>query len=331
LGRAEYHMLYPNQIRGSLGWAIQRMLGQTDTRYPDFFIVGAPKCGTTSLASYLGGHPKIFMSPVKEPKYFFFDAPELRVIDRLEAYQRLFARAKPDQLRGEASTAYLFSEAAVPAILAANPAAKIIVMVRNPLEMVVSYHNQKVNDFEENERDFAVAWRLSRERAQGRMVGPRCRAPRYLDYQWIGRLGEQVSRLKAIVGEDQLHIIVFDDLCSDPRKTYRETYHFLGVAPGEGGAFPIKNPRKTHRWPWPARLLKRNQRLKLALRSVFPGLTKTIGRPLRRLNARPLESPALPETLRQELIAAFKDDICLLGELLNRDLSHWYRSNGTTY
>jgi Sulfotransferase domain len=189
------------------------------------------------------------MSPVKEPKYFFFDAPELRVIDWLESYQRLFTRAEPDQLCGEASTAYLFSKAAVPAILEANPAAKIIAMVRNPLEMVVSYHSLKLYQFEENERDFEVAWRLSRERAQGRMVSPRCRAPRYLDYEWIGRLGEQVSRLKAIVTEDQLHIIVFDDLCSDPRKIYRETCNFLGVAPDERGAFPIKNPRKTHRWP----------------------------------------------------------------------------------
>src|SRR5919106_4688265 len=136
-------MIEKNQIKQSLRWTMQQIQGQTDTRFPDFFIVGAPKCGTTSLASYLDAHPQIFMSPVKEPKYFFFDAPELRVIDRLESYQRLFARAEPDQLCGEASTAYLFSKAAVPAILEANPAAKIIAMVRNPLEMVVSYHSLK--------------------------------------------------------------------------------------------------------------------------------------------------------------------------------------------
>ena len=65
-------------------------------RLPDFFIVGAPKCGTSALASYLRGHPQIFMSPVKEPNYFCFDAPGLRVIDRLEAYGRLFARAPAD-------------------------------------------------------------------------------------------------------------------------------------------------------------------------------------------------------------------------------------------
>jgi hypothetical protein len=302
------------------------MPGKTEPRFPDFFIVGAPKCGTTSLARYLRSHPRIFMSPVKEPKYFFFDAPELRVIDQLEAYQRLFAGARTDQLRGEASTAYLYSNAAVPAILAANPAAKLIAMVRNPLEMVVSYHNQQVKDFEEDARDFAVAWQLSRERAQARMLDPSCRDPKYLDYQWIGRLGEQVRRLKASVAEDQLHIIVFDDLCADPQATYRTTCRFLGVAPDERSAFPIANPRADHRWPGLARFLRRNQRLKLAMRGAFPRLTKIVGRPLRRLNARPLDRQPLPQALREEMIAAFKDDIRLLGELLHRDLSHWYRS-----
>ena len=322
-------MIEANQIRQSLGWVMQQIPGQTDTRFPDFFIVGAPKCGTTSLARYLEGHPKIFMSPVKEPKYFFFDAPELRVIDRLDSYQRLFAGARPDQLCGEASTPYLYSKAAVPAILEANPAAKIVVMVRNPLEMVVSYHSHKVYRFEENESNFEAAWRLSGERAQGRMVAPTCRAPRHLDYRWIGRLGEQVSRLKAVVAEDQLYIIVFDDLCSDPRKVYRETCRFLGVAPDERDAFPIRNPRKTHRWPGLALFLQRNQKLKLALRRAFPLLTRTVGTPLQRLNQRPLQRQPLPESLREELIAAFKDDISLLGELLHRDLSHWSRPEHT--
>ena len=140
------------------GHAVEK---RADIRLPDFFIVGAPKCGTSALASYLRSHPKILVSPVKEPNYFCFDAPALRVIDRLETYGRLFARARPDQICGEASTAYLFSDEAVPAILDAVPAAQIIVMVRNPLDMVVSHHSQKLYALEENEPDFETAWRLS--------------------------------------------------------------------------------------------------------------------------------------------------------------------------
>ena len=302
-----------------------------DIRLPDFFIVGAPKCGTTSLASYLRAHPGIFMSAVKEPNYFCFDAPGLRdMYDRPEMYGRLFARARPEQLCGEASTAYLFSQAAVPAILEANPAAKIIVMVRNPLDMVVSHHGQKVYTLEENEPDLARAWRLSPARAKGEMVGPRCRAPRYLDYQSIGRLGEQVSRLKAVVPEHQLLVIVFDDLCADRRRVYRETCRFLGVPPDEQGPFAIENARRTHRWPNLARALKHLpgpiHRLKLHLRARFPAQAKAIGRAVHRLNRRAAERPALGESLRGEMIAAFKDDVALLGRLLDRDLGHWCRA-----
>src|SRR5690349_19831942 len=148
---------------------------------PDFVIAGAPRCGTTSLSGYLAAHPKVFFSPIKEPNYFCLDAPRLRVVDRPESYARLFAGVRPDQLCGEASTAYLFSPVALAAILDANAEARILVSVRNPLEMVVSHHSQKVYAFEEDERDFARAWALSAARAAGERVAAECRAPRYLD------------------------------------------------------------------------------------------------------------------------------------------------------
>lgn len=299
-------------------------------RLPDFFIVGAPKCGTSALASYLRGHPQIFMSPVKEPNYFCFDAPGLRVIDRLEAYGRLFARAAADQICGEASTAYLFSDEAVPAILERIPGAKIIVMVRNPLDMVVSHHSQKLYSLEEDEPDFATAWRLSGARAKGAMVGPRCRAPRYLDYQSIGRLGEQVRRLATLVPEAQLKVIVFDDLRADPGTVYRGTLSFLGVDPDERIAFPVVNARKTHAWPTLARLLRRPPApilgLKRALKRAFPGPTKAIGSRVHRLNERPQERSTVGDSLRREMVAAFKDDIALLGKMLDRDLSQWWQT-----
>ena len=296
-------------------------------RRPHFFIVGAPKCGTTALASYLRGHPEIFLSPVKEPNYFCLDAPGLRVVDRSDAYGRLFASALPEQLCGEASTAYLFSEAAVPAILEWNPAAIIIVLVRDPLDMVLSHHSQKVHNFEENELDFATAWRLSGERARGRKVAADCRAPKYLDYRAIGRLGEQLQRLKTLVPESQLHAIVFDDLRADPGAVYRGTLAFLGVAADGKNAFPVVNARKTNAWPGLARLLKRPpapiRRLKLAAKRAFPAHSKAIGSVIHGLNQRPEHRRPLAERLRAEVAAAFEDDVALLGRLLNRDLSHW--------
>jgi hypothetical protein len=203
-------------------------------------------------------------------------------------------------------------------------------MVRNPLDMVVSHHGQKLYTLEENEPDLERAWRLSPARAKGEMVGPRCRAPRYLDYQSIGRLGEQVSRLKAVVPEHQLLVIVFDDLCADRRRVYRDTCQFLGIPPDEQGAFAIENARRTHRWPDLARALKHLpgpiHRLKLHLRARFPAQAKALGRAVHRFNQHAAERPALGESLRGEMVAAFKDDVALLGRLLDRDLGHWCRA-----
>lgn len=300
---------------------------------PDFVIVGAPKCGTTALARYLAGHPRIFLSRVKEPNYFCLDAPGLRVIDRPETYRGLFTPARPGQLCGEASTAYLFSNAAVPAILESNPAARIIVLVRNALEMVVAHHNEKLHHFEENEPDFETAWRLSAERARGLKVTADCRAPRYLDYQAIGRLGEQMSRLMAAVPRSQLQAIVFDDLRADPGAVYRDTLRFLGVEPDERDAFPVVNARKANAWPALARFLKQPpapiRRLKLAVKRTFPAQTKLFGSVVHRLNERPAARYVLRDPLKREMIAAFRDDVLLLGELLNRDLSHWCETGPT--
>lgn len=297
-------------------------------RLPDFVIVGAPKCGTTSLASYLGAHPGIFMPPLKEPNYFCFDLPKRRRIDQLDAYHGLFEPAGADQLCFEASAMYLFSDVAVPAVLDTKSDAKIIVMVRNPIEMVVSHHSSKLYTLEENERDFERAWRLSSQRAEGRMVTPQCRAPRYLDYQAIGRLGWQVQRLKRWVPEDQLHVIVFDDLRADPGAVYRDALGFLGIMPDDRHTFEVLNARQTHVWSGLSRLLKSPPRpvrlAKRVVRSALPRQTKALGRALRRANAKPAARQALSGELRQEMAATFRDDITLLGELIGRDLKHWH-------
>jgi hypothetical protein len=294
---------------------------------PDFVIAGAPRCGTTSLSNYLAASSGVFFSPIKEPNYFCLDTPRLRVIESPEAYVRLFSGARPGQLRGEGSTAYLFSQMALSALLEHNPKVRIIVSVRNPLEMVVSHYSQKVYAFEEEERDFARAWALSAARAEGRAVGKGCRAPRYLDYRAIGRLGEQIQRAKRLVPEDQLHIIVFADLQADPAAVYRSTLGFLGLDQEDRLEFPVVNARHEHIIPMLGRVLMHPppllQEAKRRVRQIFPAQAKAVGRALHGLNRRAAPKSRLSPELRDEMIAAFKDDVSLLSSLLGRDLSHW--------
>jgi len=134
----------------------------TVMRRPNFFMVGAGKSGTTSLYTWLSDHSQIFMSPNKEPRYFATDMPELinRVATEAE-YLSLFEKAELQHLAvGEASTQYIFSQDAIPNIRDFDPQARLIVTLRNPVEMAPSAHSEARFWFFEDEADFEAAWLL---------------------------------------------------------------------------------------------------------------------------------------------------------------------------
>ena len=105
---------------------------------PNFFIVGAPKCGTTALYQYLNEHPQIYMSDIKEPAYF-----RQRSNFKTEAdYLALFAGARDEIRLGEATPSYLRSPEATEAIYRFDPDAKIIIMLRDPVSLMMSTYSQ---------------------------------------------------------------------------------------------------------------------------------------------------------------------------------------------
>ena len=125
---------------------------------PNFFILGAPKCGTTALAQYLSDHPKVFMTDPKEPHHFNTDQNYGDFKDA-ERYRKLFQDAGPEhQCVGEASVWYLYSKDAVANIEATIGAPRYIAMLRNPVEMAASLHEQLVYSGNENITSFEKAW-----------------------------------------------------------------------------------------------------------------------------------------------------------------------------
>ena len=107
---------------------------------PDFAVVGAPKCGTTALYTWLATHPGIAMSARKEPCFWSHDIATAGRIGDPAAYAALWDGAVPGALRGEASPVYLQSRVAIPELLAARPEVRLVAMIRNPVEMVASRH-----------------------------------------------------------------------------------------------------------------------------------------------------------------------------------------------
>jgi len=296
---------------------------------PNFFIIGAPKCGTTSMAAWLSEHPNVYMSPIKEPHFYSADLPKYKAVKTKKEYDLLFKEADPSRhyAVGEASVFYLFSRVAVPQIERAHPGAKYIVMVRNPVDMAYSFHEQLLVSGDEHIRDFARAWELSPERRQGRAVSRWCREPKLLDYQSVCKLGEQLERLFRVVPRERVLVLVLDDVKENPRREYERVLNFLEVPDDGRMTFPVKNPAKELKWPFVQKGVRLVGEWWAALkRSV--GIPRHVGRTgvlktITRFNVRYRPRNPMSEELRQQLSNYFKQDVEKLSNLIGRDLTYW--------
>lgn len=287
---------------------------------PNFFIIGAPKCGTTSLAAWLTLHPNVYVSPVKEP--CFFNRDGLYRIGSLPKYEALFAKAGPEHVAvGEASTHYLYSREAVPRILEHNPDARFIVSIRNPIEMVQALHAERVWQGEETVKKFEDAWRLQEARQRGKYIPKTVhKDPERLQYGSYCRLGEQLTRLYAHVSKDRVLVLVLDDIAENPKREYQKVLNFLGIPDDGRDEFPVLNPRKAARSAYLSYVTLRLGDIKRAL-----GITRPLGiaRWISAVNTRQPRAGRLPDDLRAELHSYFAGDIHLLEQLLQRDFSRW--------
>lgn len=298
---------------------------------PNFFIVGAPKCGTTALYTYLRAHPDIFMPFQKEPHHFALDLPAPRY-DRFrdrDAYVALFENAGSARRVGEASVCYLYSRLAAREIKKFNPRARIIIMLRSPVEAMHSFYYQQIVAGEEDLTDFAAALSVEEERKQGRSLPPHLMGPvDCLFYRDIVRYADQVRRYLAEFGRTAVHIIIYDDFKADAAAAYRATLKFLEVDPDFHTDFRIVNRSKQIRSTamrdflvkpptWYKRVLRLGRML------VPETMRYNISQSIRRLNTQPLVRPPLTPELRARLQNELLPDVEALSELLERDLTHW--------
>jgi hypothetical protein len=300
---------------------------------PDFFIVGAPRCGTTALSTYLAKHPRIGFSRPKETQFFCTDLPGIRfhTADPQEYLKLCFGHCAGQNYLaiGEGSVWNLYSKNAVVNILRFNPKARFIIMVRNPIDLCVALYEKRREMLQEDQPGFEQAWRLEDERQQGRSVPAFFRkeigVPGYRD---VASLGEQVERAFLLIPEQQRLLIVFDDFVVNTAAVYAQVLAFLGVPHDGRKAFPqinegqrIRNPRL---WAlvWGTMLrahplidpVKRT--LKVSALNIYPRLSRLF-------LGRRSERPAIPEALRTEMRAFFDADIKRLSATIERDVSMW--------
>ena len=191
-------------------------------RPPDFFLVGAPKCGTTALYAMLGAHPGIFVSPIKEPDFFAADirAAVRGGIDDWSRYLELFRGAHPSQHPGEGSVSYLASHVAAAALHERCPDARILMVLRDPADRLFSHYAAAV--VARVTREPFANWlqnAVMREQTDAAPIGPVV----------AGRYGTNLQRYLASFPASRIHIVWYEDYVSDPAATVRRIFAFLGI------------------------------------------------------------------------------------------------------
>lgn len=288
---------------------------------PDFFIVGAPKCGTTALYHYLTQHPDIFMSPVKEPHFFATDLVAPMYVQDVARYAQLFASYAGQSAVGEASPLYLYSKTALANIAAYKPDAKIIILVRDPVEAAYSLHSGLLANGREDIADFAAALDAESARRAGTRTAKHAIPKQAVYYRDIVSFGEQIDRAYNLFSKDQVKLIFFEELQADPAAVVASVQTFLGVQTMVSSDLAPQNTNKASRLPviwrrWMA--MAPHQRARIS--AVLP---KPVRRALLHLNARRTPRRPLPDSIAKALYADLANDIARLACISGRDLSAW--------
>jgi len=299
---------------------------------PNFFIIGAPKGGTTAIAHYLSEHPNVFMCAPKEPFFWGTDQGKVREVHALhsvEDYLRLFESAdlRKHKAIGEGSTTYLQSKEAIQNIVNFQSEAKFIVMLRNPVEVAHGMHGELRRHFAEDEPDFEKAWHLQEDRKIGRNIPRNDKFSFQLQYREVATFAPQLQRLFALVPESHRHIIIFDDFVRKTQDCYCETLRFLGLPDDRRTEFPKVNQAGKYRMPIIGRLYQAPPSWLQGPIKIFRRWYQKQNGPLRRVVFGLVQKKAPRESLSRDfeehLKGVFRADIVATSALLGRDLSKW--------
>lgn len=294
---------------------------------PNFLIIGAMKSGTTSLYEYLREHPEIYCSVTKEPWFFAWegqqpshngpgdDRSDRATITRLEDYRALFAGVTTETAIGEASTHYLFYPWVPQRIRYHIPHAKLIVLLRNPVDRAYSAFMHLVRDDRETVGDFCEALALEEQRARDNWEP-------IWHYRRAGLYHAQLERYYRIFPRSQIRVYLFDELTTNPTALLQDVYRFLEV--DDSVVTPVlvrHNVTGVARSRTLMRLLQGSNPVKSAYRRLMPPNLRTI------ITAKAFSwitrKIPLADDTRRELLASFRDDILKLQDLIERDLGLW--------
>lgn len=273
---------------------------------PTFLIIGAMRSGTTSLARSLGEHPDVFMTPGKEIHFF-----DRRYERGTPWYRERFRGAATEKAIGEATQTYMFDRHSIPRIADLIPTAKLIAILRNPIDRAYSHywHNR-----ERGREALSFPEAIGAE-ADRLASGDPVSMARY-SYVARGRYLEQLVRVTEYFPREALHVVMFEELRDDPWPTYRTVCGFLCVDE-EFRSSTLGRPLNPY-------VKLRSVRIRDAARKLPGWARNAIGR----VNARSGSYPPMDPAVRQTLARAFREDNLRLMRWLGRDAFLWEEQDG---
>ncbi|GAA3430237.1 sulfotransferase family protein [Streptosporangium sandarakinum] len=299
---------------------------------PDFLIAGAPKAGTTALHAALQRHPELYLSPVKEPKFFLTDGPPptrggpgdvqtyREHVWRREDYEALFAAAPPGTLSGEATPFYLYDRAAHRRIHDAVPHVRFVVVLRDPVERA---HSNWTHLWSAGLEPIGDVVRACAEEDRRVTAG----WAHFWHYVRLGRYGEQLAHLLTLFPREQVLAFRYRDLVDRPAVTLDRICAFLGVRQGLLAEVPRENVTAHPDAGRRHALLSAAARAGALAGRFLPGrLGTALAEPIEGLLQR-RGDPRRPLTWeqRQRLIPYFADDVELLQRVTGEDFGDWLR------
>lgn len=300
---------------------------------PNTFIIGAPKAGTTALATYLSQHPNAFLCYPKEPSYWSTDLKQKNAnlkINTIADYESLFSGADETTHNAviDASTRYIMSEAAILNIVEYQPNAKFIIMLRDLVEIAYAFHMEQLFNDNEDIKDFYTAWIRQDERISSGVYPKNCADPKLLHYRNVVSLGTQLASVLNYVPRNQVLIIFQDDMHKNTKETYLNVTRFLGLEDYLLDEFPRHGTAHFNRFDALAKLYQSPNSF---LQPIVRGLKKFVRTKLsynfqeliKALFIKRVGRTKLEPGVRKSIIAELTDEIDLVSEITGRNLNHW--------
>jgi hypothetical protein len=298
---------------------------------PNLFIVGHPRTGTSALHDALDQHPDIFMSIPKEPVYFakdlhaesdlFHKKPKFFHFRSENQYLKIFKQWAHEKIAGESTAVYLYSKMAAKEIYTFNSEAKIIMVFREPVNWLGSYHAKAIQIIGENQPEFKDAIILENERKKGNYLSEKVMAPSMLYYSDFIRYYKQIQRYTNLFDKAKIKIVIYDDFKNDNSKIYKEILEFLEVDSHFSPRFKKVNISRTNaKWPIVHQILQYPYLIKFAIKLLPRGLFSKLSMTYWESFFENEKTTKIDADFRIELMKKFKPEVQLFSDFLNRNL-----------